>query len=1121
MTAHDDATLRQIAAARPDRSTWLSANAGSGKTKVLTDRVARLLLDRVDPQHILCLTYTKAAASEMQNRLFKRLGEWAMLDDAALREQLRVLSHDFVITNDTLARARRLFASAVETPGGLKIQTIHSFCSALLRRFPLEAGVTPQFTEMEDRAAKLLRAEVVEDIANGAGADVLYDVMRYYSGETLDELTGELVSNRAAFGMAPDQAMLSSMLGCTPDLSQDWIVSQTFTGTETELLKKLVPALQASGTNDQKAAAKLALLSDVGFEALDILESVFLTGPSAKAPYTAKIGTFPTKACRTANAHLMPGLEGLMARVEQARGWRLALTTLEKTVTLHAFAQIFLPAYENAKLMRGWLDFDDLILRARDLLTDSRVADWVLFKLDGGIDHILVDEAQDTSPMQWQVIEKLAQDFTSGQGTRPDVPRTIFVVGDKKQSIYSFQGADPREFDRMKQDFAARLSNTPTRLQDLTMAHSFRSSAAILNLVDATFQGLGSSGFEPDQSHIAFHMHKPGRVDLWPVVEKPEVKDDPEWFDPVDIRAPQNPGTILAKRIANTIRDLIGTPLPDNTGAVARPILAGDFLILVQRRSDIFHDIIRECKTLGLPVAGADRLKVGAELAVKDIGALLSFLATPEDNLSLATALRSPLFGWSEQGLYDLAQGRKQTYLWAELRDRAVEFPQTMAILDDLRGSADFLRPYELIERILIRHDGRRNLLARLGQEAEDGIDALLAQALAYERNAVDSLTGFLVWMETDDLEIKRQMDSAGDRIRVMTVHGAKGLESPIVILPDTAKRPVRARGQTAAIKGTALWRARSDEATEAQVELDQSRLRAELAERDRLLYVGLTRAEQWLIVAAAGDLGSDGQSWHEKVRKGLERLDAAPQMFDGGEGLRFELGNWSDLPMTSPNIDPRPGVDLPEFFWHPAPEPDTVKPVLSPSDLGGAKALPDERGLDEEAAKRRGRQIHRLLEVLPDAPQANWPDLAARLLSFGVDAATGEELTLLLDEAQKVLNKPSLAHLFAPDALAEVPITADLEALQGHRVHGIIDRLVVSGDHVLAIDFKTNAMVPTLPADCPDGLLRQMGTYAHALAQVYPNARIETALLWTRTATLMHLPHDLVTDALLTTQIP
>ncbi|SLN42804.1 double-strand break repair helicase AddA [Ruegeria meonggei] len=1113
MSARNDATERQVQAARPDASTWLAANAGSGKTRVLTDRVARLLLDGVQPQHILCLTYTKAAASEMQNRLFDRLGEWAMREDASLLTQLTELGVPGTIDPGRLAQARTLFARAIETPGGLKIQTIHSFCASLLRRFPLEAGVSPQFSEMEGRAAALLRDEIVEDFADGPQAELIEDVARFVTDTGFDKLTAAVTQKRNLFAQALTWPDLLQQFGLPEGFDEDKLLARVFLGGEIDLIRSILPALTESGGNNAKAAGKLDMFTEGRIGYLPMLESVFLTGKSAKEPFTAKINSFPTKALRDgALAGQMPQLEAFMLRIEAAREQRLALVAARKTHVLHRFAAAFLPEYERRKQLHGWLDFDDLILRARQVLNDPAVAEWVLYRLDGGIDHILVDEAQDTSPDQWDVVEKLAQEFTSGEGARSGVERTIFVVGDKKQSIYSFQGADPQAFDRMQAEFGQKLAESGSKLWDSTLEYSFRSSSAILSLVDILFENRAEAGFHKESQHRAFKADLPGRVDLWPVVEKVEDQEDGDWTDPVDRPGARHHTVILAEQVARSIKAMIeaGETIPEDgqtPGAfVRRKVEPGDFLILVQRRSDLFAEIIRACKAEGLPIAGADRLKVGAELAVKDLAALLSFLATPEDSLSLATVLKSPLFGWSEQQLFDLAHRRDEQFLWAALRHRAEDFPETLDILNDLRGRIDFLRPYDLIERILTRHDGRRKLLGRLGAEAEDGINALLSQALAYERTDIPSLTGFLVWMQTDDLEIKRQMSGVGNMIRVMTVHGSKGLEAPIVILPDTGKRQAPRDAEIMPAADTPLWKVPADASPALIAQARQEARTREENERLRLLYVALTRAEKWLIVAAAGDVGKDGTSWYQMVEAAMTGVGAT--RLPGSETMRLSHGSWDELPMTERTETVVPDTGLPLYFRSPATPPDPGSDTLSPSDLGGAKALPGDSGQDEDAAKRRGTHLHLLLEHLPSVTQEKWPQLCARVLPDMQETERQE----LLDEVCQVLKAPHLQSVFAADTLAEVPVTADLN---GRRLHGVIDRLIVHDDQVQVIDFKSNSTVPDTPLTVPEGLLRQMGAYAHALSLVYPDRDIQTAILWTRTAELMWLPHDLLTDAL------
>ena len=1117
MTRHA-ATLRQIQAADPARSTWVAANAGSGKTRVLTDRVARLLLSGVSPANILCLTYTKAAAAEMQNRLFQRLGAWAMKPDAALLAELADLGAD--LRPQDLGRARRLFAQALEVPGGLRIQTIHAFCAGLLRRFPLECGVSPAFAEMDDRAAALLRAEVVDTIAQGPGAPALAAIARGFSGEDFDAFLRGIAARRDAFTAPPDTAAVRRTLGLAPGTTEQSLLADVFDPDTPADLASLAALCRDGSPNDVKLAARLAhflpglapTLAD-----LEVLEDVFLHGEGAKKndPFTAKIGTIPTGATRERDPALIDRINALMTRVEAARSPRLALVALARTLDLHAFARPFLAALDAAKTARGLVDFDDLIWRARALLTDPVVAQWVLFKLDGGIDHILVDEAQDTSPLQWQVIASLAQEFAAGIGAHPDRERTIFVVGDLKQSIYSFQGAEPEAFDRMKDHFTADLARIGKELVPLTLDYSFRSATAVLRIVDLVFiahgDGLGPS--EPD--HRAFKEDLPGRVDLWdPIPPVAEEREDRPWYDPLDTVGERHHSAILADRIAAACARMIGNetrPVEIDKQIHRQPVRAGDILILVQRRSDLFSAIIRALKAQGLPVAGADRLRVGAELAVRDIGAVLRFLALPEDDLSLAAALRSPLFGWSEADLYTLAHHRPdKDYLWTALRH--ADHPATLAILDDLRAQTDFLRPYDLINRLLTRHDGRRRLLARLGAEAEDGIDALLSQALAYEAGEIPSLTGFVEWMRTDDLEVKRQMDAASDRIRVMTVHGAKGLEAPIVILPDTA---VRRAPQTDALLpdgGVVLWPGNVDTLPPRLRTARQACIAAQVRERRRLLYVAMTRAESWLIVCAAGNTGTGGESWHAMVRDGMETAGAVRTDLPDGPGHRYALHDWDTPPLATDRPVPAPAVA--PVTWGPAPAENAaaLRP-LSPSDLGGAKVLPGETEPEEqETALARGRVLHRLLEYLPAVPPADRAPQARALLALDEDATFLGDTAPLVADALAILADPAFSPLFAPRTLAEADLTA---TLRGRRFAGTIDRLVIDPGRILAIDFKTNRLTPDRAADVPEGILRQMGAYAAMLTAIWPDREVQTAILWTARPLLMPLPAPLVMAAL------
>ncbi len=1119
---HDAATLAQIAAADPARSTWLSANAGSGKTRVLTDRVALLLLQGVAPEKILCLTYTKAAASEMQNRLFGRLSAWSMMPDADLTESLALLQPDGVRTDPTTLReARRLFAKAIEAPGGLKIQTIHSFCAALLRRFPLEAAVSPAFREMDDRASAALIAEVLDDLANDA-PELFTSVAEQFPTDDPTRFAAEIAANRDAF-QNTSEADLRADLNLAPGASEEGLISEVFLGNEADLIARMIPVLAQGSSTDQKLGENLAALdlTTPSLATLEALEPLCLTGKTAKLPFSPK-STPPTKATATLLGQDFEEFDALRARVAEARETRLALAAFNRTVALHRFAEEFLPRIDAAKAQAGWLDFDDLIARARGLLSNPGVAAWVLYRLDGGIDHILVDEAQDTSPDQWEVVRLLADEFTSGETSRSDTPRTIFVVGDQKQSIYSFQGADPDGFARMRDYFDGALSDVDQRLARRELQHSFRSSSAILRLVDETFQGDLAKGMGDGVAHIPFKGAQPGRVDLWPWISPPEKPEPKEWFDPIDVVSDDHHTVQLADRIADFIADRLAhgqiTQEVFENGALTlktRAITAGDFLILVQRRSALFHEIIRACKSRNLPMAGADRLRIGAELGVKDLSTLLSYIATPEDDLSLAAILRSPIGGLSEDALFRLAHGRGDKFLRQRLEEEEQTHPEIYAILQDLRGQADFLRPYELLDRALTRHGLRKKLISRLGEEAEEGIEALLQQALTYEQSAIPSLTGFLTWLASEEVEIKRQMDASQDRIRVMTVHGAKGLEAPIVILPDTGDRTDRSFADILTINGHAHRKARTDAQPAAQRAAEDARRTRDAEERARLLYVAMTRAESWLILCGSGkEPKPDKDGWYPLVQAGMAAA-GAHTLADGG-GLRLENGDWPADGNPEETSETPKEIPTPDWLATPVPAHKAPEKPLSPSELPGAKICPGEpeTGLDAEAAKARGTAIHLLLEHLPGTPPAAWPLAAQDLLSH-VDEA---ERADMLDHVSTLLTDPQLAQVFGPRSLSEVSITAILPDLNDRRITGAIDRLIVTDEEVFAIDYKTNRIVPDAAENTPEGLLRQMGAYAAALTQICPNHRIRTGILWTETRQLMELPHEIVREALQST---
>ena len=1091
----NEATLRQQKAASPHASTWLSANAGSGKTRVLTERVARLLLLGTSPQNILCLTYTKAAASEMQNRLFDMLGSWAMMGDADLRAALNKIAAPAA---QDLDEARRLFAQAIETPGGLKIQTIHSFCASLLRRFPLEAGIAADFREMEEADRDRLMREVVRDLADGPELSALGKAV---TADQLDKFLSAIAGKATGFQSPWDEAKARADLGIGGNVTPEALVADVFEGDWAGLILQVLKAMRQVEVPKAKID-KLAAL-DLGTEPSNALLSSFAAALCTKdSNFRTPTKNFLRADVRQLLGELAAEFDAIANRVGHAMGQLAALHDLDLARRAHAFGSLFVERYTAEKSSRGALDFDDLILKTEALLT-SGAGQWVAFRLDGEIDHILVDEAQDTSPAQWRVIAALASELVSGQGAR-DVTRTIFVVGDQKQSIYSFQGADPAEFDRMRDDFAARLK-AHAALETSELIHSFRSAPVILDVVDLTFAN-SAAALGHAATHLAFDTSRPGRVDLWPLVEKTDTDTEtPAFEDPVDRLEPDHPVVQLAAMIAREVKRMIETEtIPDREGGFRR-IIPGDVMILLRRRSGLFHHIIRACKAEGVPIAGADRFKLGKELAVRDLISLMAFLSFSDDDLALAEVLRSPLCGLSEDDLFELAHGRGKKTLWRVLRDEESAFPQTRAMLMSLLNDAEFLRPYEMLERILTRHQGRAKLIGRLGEEARDGIDELLSQAIRYESLGPPSLTEFVQWVRAEAAEVKRGLDGSSGQVRVMTVHGAKGLESPVVLLPDTIRSSSEDQtpklseiGQTVAITGTSKTR------SQAIAEAEDARKAAEEAERQRLLYVAMTRAEHWLVVCGATSVKRKDDDWHARVEMGVQASPSVPIQTPSGPGLRVQGGEWPD-PLTAQEI---PSVGhaghLPDWVERVAPRAIEAHEILSPSDLGGAKWLPGE---DTDGDGRAyGTLVHGLLE---QANAVEDYDLLAGTLSPELSQDIRDRAVA---EARAVLDDPEFSAIFGSDALAEVSVSAPL----GDRVlRGQIDRLLVGEDRILIVDFKTNRTVPATVESVPDGLTAQLGAYAHALAALYPDRAIETAILWTATRKLQAIPHETVMSSL------
>ena len=1125
------AQLSQKKAIQPKASVWVSASAGSGKTRVLTRRVLALLLAGTPANCILCLTFTKAAAAEMSNRIATASSRWITMDEDELTVELaQLLSHD--PGRDDLRRARRLFAEVLDAPGGLYISTLHAFCQSLLRRFPLEAGVAPHFTLIEERdtdeALARARDAVLAEARSGRDAkltDAIAVITDRIHETSFDELMSEVIAARSRIsrllnesrgGLDGTVAAMAKRLGVSPDISESDIIASAC--REDAFVRNdflhAADVLQTGTKTDQGRAETIAAWLEKDELGRTVLfgayTSAFLTNEGSPRK------TLITKTPAERAPEVIDTLYGEAQRLADVQEASKAASILEASAALLYFGGRVLEHYAREKESRNQLDYDDLIQTTRRLLEQDGQAAWVLYKLDGGLDHVLVDEAQDTNPDQWAIVNAITDEFFAGEGrheNHADFPRTKFVVGDRKQSIYSFQGAEALLFDEMQHATQEQVENADKKFELVPLNVSFRSVSAVLDAVDAVFthanarRGVANDG--GNMVHLAAREGHGGMVEIWPPVEPAPQDDAPTWKPPVERVAGDIPQNRLAGLIATRIKRMIDDKEP--LLARNRPIRPGDIMVLVRRRTGFVEELVRRLKQLGIAVAGVDRMVLTEQIAVMDLMALGRFLLLPDDDLTLATILKGPLLGLGEEDLFALAYGRGGRALWNALQEHAgstSRFGAAYRWLADLLARTDYLTPAELFAHVLVTQDGRRKLLARLGEEANDPLDEFLRLTLAYQETHVPSLEGFLHWLERGEAAIKRDLEQTGtDAVRVVTVHGAKGLQAPVVFLPDTTQPP-RTRDRLLWTNGETplmFWSPRADDLDETCKALREAAKEKDEEEYRRLLYVAMTRAEDRLYVCSWTTRKpiNPEQTWYGMIREGLaeraavvtDHALASDKDFPPGEVLRMtnEQTAAPDIASAPPSA-PR-SMPLPEWATIQPPPEETPPRPLTPSQA--VRSDPPALSPLKDGTQRfqRGLMIHRLLQSLPDIPRARRRDAAE---TFVVSPAWGLDRDAQLDvvnETLAVLDAPAFASLFAEGSRAEVPITG---LVHGHVVSGQVDRLAVTDKDVWIVDYKTNRPPPRRADDVDAAYVFQMAVYVAALQKIYPRHDIHAVLLWT-----------------------
>jgi ATP-dependent helicase/nuclease subunit A len=1139
----DAVRATQASASDPASSAFVSANAGSGKTHVLVQRVIRLLLNGVPPERILCITFTKAAAANMAERVFSTLGHWVTLSDDAL---------DAAIVDAGIARpdaklrmrARELFASALETPGGLKVQTIHALCTRLLQQFPFEANVPARFaviderdqTEMMERANLAVLLDASRDPDSAAGR-ALNMAMASAADVTFKDVVREACLSRDHFMAWTDDAGSADAAAAQMSAALDVDPTHRIEDVEREIVdgphlprsrwKEVAAILDTGSKSDSDQAARLreALVS-IGAAQVDEYLGVFLTDDR-----TPRKSLVTKKFCDN-NPAIARLFDLESRRIGPLLERRRAVTTRDRTQALLQIATAAAANYRREKQERGLLDYDDLIDKTLVML-DRVSSGWVHYKLDRGVDHVLIDEAQDTSPRQWDIVAHIISEFTSGEGARDGVTRTVFAVGDEKQSIFSFQGAAPREFDLQGRTLETKFTEARLQFQRLSFKHSFRSGAAILQSVDHVFRD--ETIYRSIHAENAYPLHEaladagPSVIDLWEL-QLPDTRQDIEgWRAPFDAVSETSPEVKLARRIQAEIKSLVGSGSMTGRSGDRRPLSYGDMLVLVRRRGNAFDAVIQALKHANIPVAGADRLKLTEHIAIIDLMNLADALLLPQDDLALAVTLKSPLFGLTDDDLFTLAWQRKGPLRQALNHHAATDskFEAALHRLSACEARALQETPFSFYAWLLGGDGGRARILQRLGHEANDAIDEFLELALGYERKAPASLQGFMAWLRAADTEVKRDMEISRDEVRVMTVHGAKGLEASVVFLVDTTTSPsdtqrlklihLPRRDAPPHAPDVVVWAGKKAD-DPAPVAAARSAMLVDTEdEYRRLLYVAMTRAADRLIVGGCmpGNMNTIRKfSWYDLIVKGLGNSGLHLQDIETPDGAVKRYSRLEDV--AAPTAKPAaPAIaapaELPAWLHAPAPPELRADSLLRPSDPAendDRRIRTSESVRERTRALQRGTLVHRLLQSLPDVAIERRRDAALGYLARNADGWTGVDRETLAEAVLALIEDPRFAPVFAPGSRAEVSIAGRLDrpGQPPVSVSGQIDRLVVTPSEVLIVDYKTNHAPPGTEVEAPSAYVRQLALYRAVLKKLYPQLPVRAALLWTETPEFMEI---------------
>ncbi len=1072
------ALLMRSNAINPNFSVWVNASAGTGKTKILIDRVLRLLLE--NKRNILCLTFTNAAANEMENRIHSILSKWAICSDSVLAADLEQLDF-FPMSSqcvtlgsrknkDYLTRARRLFSELENL--GLTIQTIHAFCYKLISSFPIEAGIAPNCTLSECKELhsiifnKVLHNETVQDDINLIATEIDENKLR--------DLLYTLCVKRSA--SANDSKYIKDKLSA-PDEIHD-LQSETI-----EHVERLAEILSEGSKRDQSYSEILySTVIPAGIQKkrtsvtrwndtkVENLAKVFLKSESHEKKSISSIATKSILEKFKDAEQIIESVQNVVfTHIRDMNSYQI----FKRTSSLLGVFKVYIDLYNSEKSKNALLDYNDIINLATNLLSNPNYKDWILFNLDQKIDHILVDEAQDNSISQWKIITNLCDEFFAGN----DEKRTLFVVGDVKQSIYRFQGANPHLFNYMQQYF-----HTKTGGRDwisCQLEKSFRSTPEVLMLVDRIFNNFRAEiSFNDNEiKHVPHRENDQGYIEIWPALPRRKEKEQQALQIPLTCRE----NYIIADRLlAQTIANRIHNWLNEGRILVAkdRHIEPRDIMILVRQRNVLVDYIISELKKANVPVVGRDYFRIMDYIAVQDLIALAEFLLLQANDLALANALKSPLFNFTEDDLFNIAYDRKEHSLWERIQDYSVVIYSELNYLINLSRIES---PLALFTHIL--RTGKKKFAARLGLECFEVLDEFMNLVLQFEN---PSLQAFVQWIKENNPEIKNDMQSERNAVRIMTIHKSKGLQAPIVFLVDTNTVP--RNSESIIFDGTEVpfWCGKNNNAYCDQVKREKKL--EDYNEYLRLLYVALTRAEDELYILSKEPVQKG--SWYDLITKYGEpyekkQRDLQPIFKEKVEVLCVNA-NYPYIYKKRDYFDV-PVISLPPALAHSSVSSQRV--TLESSEKEGAEWIPVSATWMTDGYAR-GLIIHSILQYMPKIEKERRKNWVRKYLD-NISEDKDEIYSKILAFNEKY------GYLFDLEGKSEITLSGTID---GKSVLVRLDRLCITQDKAIIIDYKSHRNVSV---SLLNEIKKQMLIYKTLVQEIYPNKQVECVVIWVEDLTI------------------